>query len=82
MLERSRPTTEVAKDSDHTRNTTLTVLIIAAHAIRATALLWCLSISDSGVAGLCPGSPARAWAKAGGSSSRRRITQATTTTAA
>ena len=68
MVERSRPTTEVAKDRDHTRNTTLTVLISAAAAIRITAALWYLSIRASGVAGFSPGVSAWASSKAGGSS--------------
>jgi cephalosporin hydroxylase len=73
MVERSRPTTEVAKDSDHTRKTTLTVLIIAAAATRSTAVLWYLNIRDSGVAGFSLGSSALVSSKAGGSSRWRRI---------
>ncbi|GEC99465.1 hypothetical protein KVA01_16200 [Kocuria varians] len=82
IVERSRPTTEVAKDRDHTRNTTFTVLMSAAAAIRSTAALWYLNITDSGVAGFSSGISCWASSKAGGSSRWRRIRYAVSTTTA
>ena len=73
MVERSRPTTEVAKESDHTVNTTLTVLIMAAAAIRTTAARWCRRSTRSGDSGCSAGASARASRKAGGSSRWRRM---------